>query len=281
MNLNKPNSEMVSKLDYSNFVSFINERNRCSGGIRTIQETTLQARLSKESKVLEIGSNTGFTSVNIALLVGCNVIGIDINPQSVKNAKDLARINGLRNRIKFEKQNATDLNFSDGYFDMVWASNVTSFIDDKEKSIMEYLRVLKINGTLAVVPIYYKETPPNSLVDKVSNAINSKLEIFYKEHWKNLFEHISRKYGFNTVLYYEKDFCYINVSDKIEQFIQEMIKKPHIKRMNKDIIKSIEDRARYFYELFNENLKYCGFSILLYQKRLELDEIELFITKEL
>ena len=68
MNFNMPTLDIINHLDYSNFVSLIDERNRCSGGIRTIQEATLQARLNKESKVLEIGSNTGFTSVNIGLL---------------------------------------------------------------------------------------------------------------------------------------------------------------------------------------------------------------------
>ena len=270
----------IESLDYSKFVSLINERNRCSGGIRTIQEATLQSRLTEKSKVLEIGSNTGFTSVNIGLLVNCNVVGIDINNCSIKNARDLAKKNGLENKVRFKQQDAIHLGFPDQHFDMVWASNVTSFIEDKEKSIREYLRVLKTNGTLCIVPIYYKKTPPIKLVDKVSQAINARLEVFYKDDWKSLFERTSRKFGFNTVLYYEKDFCYIDVSDKIEEFIQKTLESPNIKKMSKITIRAIENRARYFYNLFNENLKYCGFSILLYQKRLDHDESELFLTKD-
>ena len=39
-------------------------------------------------------------------------------------------------------------------------------------------------------------------------------------------------------------------------------------------------RAKYFYNLFNENLELCGYSIFLYQKRKEKDEKELFLTKK-
>lgn len=60
----KKNKEM----NYSEFVSLINERNRPSGGIKTIQEVIVNARLDEKKKILEIGSNTGFTTVNIGLL---------------------------------------------------------------------------------------------------------------------------------------------------------------------------------------------------------------------
>ena len=58
----------IEELNYSEFVGLINERNRPSGGIKTIQEVVVNARIDKGSKVLEIGSNTGFISVNISLL---------------------------------------------------------------------------------------------------------------------------------------------------------------------------------------------------------------------
>lgn len=47
----------------------------------------------------------------------------------------------------------------------------------------------------------------------------------------------------------------------------------------KDKTKVVE-KAKYFYMLFNENLAFAGYSILLYQKRKIRDEMELFLTQE-
>ncbi|MDI6738241.1 MAG: hypothetical protein QME12_07060 [Nanoarchaeota archaeon] len=44
--------------------------------------------------------------------------------------------------------------------------------------------------------------------------------------------------------------------------------------------KKIKKRIEYVMGLFNKNLKYAGFSILLYQKRKIREEVELFLTKE-
>ena len=57
----------IKEMNYSEFVGLINERNRPSGGIKTIQEVIINARLDEKKKILEIGSNTGFTTVNIGL----------------------------------------------------------------------------------------------------------------------------------------------------------------------------------------------------------------------
>lgn len=57
----------IKEMNYSEFVGLINERNRPSGGIKTIQEVIINVRLDEKKKILEIGSNTGFTIVNIGL----------------------------------------------------------------------------------------------------------------------------------------------------------------------------------------------------------------------
>ena len=80
----------IEELNYSEFVGLINERNRPSGGIKTIQEVVVNARIDKGSKVLEIGSNTGFTSVSISLLAGASVVGIDPHKPSIKLATEYA-----------------------------------------------------------------------------------------------------------------------------------------------------------------------------------------------
>ena len=135
--------EDIEKMNYSELVALVKERNRPSGGIRTILNIAVNSFLTKDKKMLEIGSNTGFTCVNMSLLTGCKSVGIDINEDSIEEAKEYAKLQNVEDKISFIKSNAESLPFEDESFDAVLCSNVTSFIKNKENAIKEYLRVLK------------------------------------------------------------------------------------------------------------------------------------------
>ena len=216
----------------------------------------------------------------MSLLTGCKCIGIDINKDSIKEAKRYAKANGVDKKVRFLIANARNLPFKDESFDYVWCSNVTSFIKNKERAISEYLRVLKPNGTLIVIPIYYIKTPPKNIVDKVSEAIGSEIKIWNKSFWLDLFEKLSYEKHLPLQLYYFKDFCYLDRKKYIKGYIEQMMKKEHIREFNLRTKTLIKKRLYHFMSLFNKNLKYAGYSILLYQKRFENEETELFLTGE-
>lgn len=272
--------EDIKKMNYSELVALVRERNRPSGGLRTIQNVAVNSFLTKDKKMLEIGSNTGFTCINMSLLTGCECVGIDINEGSIKEAGRYAKKQGIKNKVSFLKADAKNLPFEDGSFDVVWCSNVTSFIEDKENAIKEYLRVLKTNGVLAIVPIYYVKNPPEEIVSRVSEAIGTRIEIWDKSFWTGLFEQISKKYNSPIDLFYSKDFIYEDRKNFVEGYINTILDKPHLKELSRNIKNQIKEKYKNFIKLFNENLKYAGFSILLYQKRKIKDEMELFLTKE-
>ncbi|MBV9025050.1 MAG: class I SAM-dependent methyltransferase [Streptomycetaceae bacterium] len=264
----------ASEMDYSSFVGLVRERNRPSGGVRTVQEVAVQARVGPGSRVLEIGSNTGFTSVNLSLLTGSSVLGIDVNPASVAEAEAYARLHGLSDRVRFEVQDARGLSIEDASFDTVWLSNVVSFVPDKERMLGEVTRVLKVGGTVVAVPIYYRRRPPTEIVEQVSKAIGTPLEVMSKSDWRAFYETAS-----DLELYYESDFVYDLIDDQgIEEYCDHLMAKEHLSALDPGMQAQIRERMGYFMRLFNENLSYAGFSIMLLQKRVARDEIELFTS---
>jgi len=52
--------------------------------------------------------------------------------------------------------------------------------------------------------------------------------------------------------------------------------KRHLQELPKSERAILKEKYEYFIKLFNENLKYAQYSIMLFQKRLYRDEIELF-----
>ena len=72
-----------SDMSYVDFISFIKETNRCPGGKDTINWILKNSFANDKTRVLEIGSNTGFSSLEVARLLKCNVLGIDVVANAV------------------------------------------------------------------------------------------------------------------------------------------------------------------------------------------------------
>ncbi len=265
------------KKDYSKLVGMIGERNRPSGGIKTIHEAIIQCSINSNSKVLEIGSNTGFTSVQIARLTGASMVGIDVNSESITKAIKYAKEHNVDSSVKFIEASAVNLPFDDNTFDTVWASNVTSFIDDKNKAIQEYVRVLKPNGYLVFVPIYYVNEPPKDLVESVGEAIGTKLPVYKKKDWLNMVSSGSMHSDCILDLVYEQDYRYDDKTSDINEYIDYQISKIKgflDKELFDEVYKSYSDQIT----LFNKNLTYAGYSVFVFQKNLVAEDPELFTT---
>lgn len=268
----------ISQMDYSRFVGLVRERNRPSGGVRTVHEVGVHARIGPDSRVLEIGSNTGFTSVNLALLTGASVMGIDINPDSVAEARRYAAEQGVADRVEFRVDDGCGLALQDASFDAVWVSNVVSFVADKLSMLNEVKRVLAVGGTLIAVPIYYVDHPAQDLVDEVSTAIGTRVDVMTKSAWRSFFE--SSDLGGALELYYESDFVYeFRGEDDVAQYCEYLMSKEHLLSYDESTREELLGRMSYFMNLFNRNLSHAGFSILLFQKRAVQEEIELFVSR--
>lgn len=274
--MKKVKKEDLDKLSYTDFVSLICEENRPSGGKFTIREIAKNSFITKDSKVLEIGCTNGFSSLEINKLTNCTVIGIDINENSVDNAKKRIAENGLdSSRISFEVGNAEELQFSDNEFDLIICGNAMSFVSNKSKAIEELKRVLKPNGFISIVPIWYKDIPDKNIIDKVNDELGFQINCTFEQDWNNYNK-------WNLELYYKKDYSFVKrTKADIERYVDNMIdNKPHLDIYNEEEKKIIKNRWERTMEVFNDNLSLTNFSIILLRKNLVKEEEELFIINQ-
>lgn len=269
------NNYQIEKLNYSEYVGLVKETNRPSGGIKTVHKVCLNAFIKENDKVLEIGSNTGFTSINIARLTDADVTGIDLIEESINESKRKAELEKNLN-LKFKKGSVTNLPYEDETFDVLWLSNVLSFITDKEEAIKECFRVLKNNGFLVFIPIYYLSNPPRNILEQVEKAIDAKIDVKTKKDWINLIN----TFPYPNRVIYQEDFIYKDVDSEINSYLKKVFNKKELKNMEKSIKEKLFKKGEYFMKLFNENLKYAGYSIFIIQKLKFQEEEELFLTKE-
>lgn len=98
-------------------------------------------------RVLDIGSGLGGIDVLLAATHGAAaVIGIDVEPQLIRSARDLAARKGLAGRVTFQLVIPGKLPFEDASFDLVFSKDAMVHIADKPALYVEVLRVLKPGG---------------------------------------------------------------------------------------------------------------------------------------
>lgn len=96
-------------------------------------------------RILDIGCGAGFFSIILSEL-GHTVHGIDITPNMIEEAKQLAQF--LDSDSTFSVMDAENLSFDTNTFDIIVARNVTWNLPHPDMAYKEWLRVLKSGGMI-------------------------------------------------------------------------------------------------------------------------------------
>ena len=264
--------EDILEMSYNELIGLVRETNRTPGGLNTIKDVARKLCLNHNSKILDIGTSTGHTSLEFGRLLNCEVVGIDINEESIKTATERCSRFNLE-KVSFKLDDATNMTFNDNTFDVVFAGNVTSLVSNRENALKEYWRVLKPNGHLVAVPMYYLETPSEDLLQKVRDAIQVNIQAQYKDSWKEFF---LRE---NDEVFEEIDYKFIKCSDEeIDKFCDDILSRDHLKELPEDAMEALQVQYRNFMHLFNENNSHMGFTIFIIRQKEsgEFNDPELF-----
>ena len=104
-------------------------------------------KLSSESSVLEIGCGSGGYAVHLAKSVGCQVLGLDINAEGIRNANLLAEQAKVGARARFQEFDVSQpLPEKDNMFDAVYSNDVLCHVPHRAQVLANLFRVLKPGG---------------------------------------------------------------------------------------------------------------------------------------
>ncbi|MDX3772184.1 MULTISPECIES: class I SAM-dependent methyltransferase [unclassified Streptomyces] len=272
MNLGDLTAQQIRSMNYNELISVVRETNRPPGGVRTISNLAARAHLGKDSHVLEIGTSTGITAIELARLVGCRVTAIDINERSIAEARRRAESLGVAHLITFEVNDATATGYPDDNFDMVFCGNVTSLIPDRAQALAEYSRVVKPGGFIAAIPMYYVKQPSEQLLADVTAAIQVTVEPLEESHWLDFF------LGDGRVPFTQEQYTFDWISDEVvDSFVRDILARPHLDELSAEAREALVEQYAVYMRLFRDNLSEMGYTELLVRCEVdELGEPELF-----
>ena len=90
----------IQKMSYFELIGAVRETNRPPGGVTSVANIAKGAYLNENSHVLEIGTSTGFTAIELAKLVKCHVTAVDVNEESLQEAQRRAEAEGVAEKIR-------------------------------------------------------------------------------------------------------------------------------------------------------------------------------------
>ncbi|MAU30350.1 MAG: bifunctional demethylmenaquinone methyltransferase/2-methoxy-6-polyprenyl-1,4-benzoquinol methylase UbiE [Flavobacteriaceae bacterium] len=109
------------------------------------------AKKIKPKNVLDIATGTADIAINLGSISDCKVVGVDISEQMLSIGREKISKNKLDEMVSLERGDAENLNFKDGYFDLVTIGFGVRNFQDLEKGLRESFRVLNKEGTLIIL----------------------------------------------------------------------------------------------------------------------------------
>ena len=124
--------------------------------------------LAAGERVVDVGSGGGIDSLIAAQMIGPTgkVLGIDMTPEMLENARAAAAESGIDN-VEFREAYIEELPVPDGWADVVISNGVLNLTPDKQKALGEMFRVLRSGGRLQIADILVDREVPEGAKRKI------------------------------------------------------------------------------------------------------------------
>jgi SAM-dependent methyltransferase len=266
--MNQVTAEQVRAMPYVEFMAFLNEVNRPPGGKTGLRMAIQNSFLDRQSKVLDVGCNTGYCTFEIAHLLKCQVVGVDISSEMIEAANQYREKDPLGDLTSFQVADGMRLPFDDDTFDMTFSGGSTAFIDDKQKAIAEYTRVTKSWGFVTDIHFFYHAKPPQELLDELNELLGINIQPWGYEYWDDLY----RECGLENYYRHTQEVALVS-DEEVERYARALAKEREVVADVEDVV---VERLQESMLLFNRNHAYLSWGLFTNRKRPYPEQVALF-----
>ncbi len=133
------------------------------GGLALTEHLATLAGITSDTEVLDVAAGTGSTALFLASRFGCRVEGLEYGRDLVDQANDAAAAAGLNHKVNFQQGDAESLPFDDDSFDLIVCECAYCTFPDKRAAAVEFARVLRPGGRLALSDLTRSGPLPSEL----------------------------------------------------------------------------------------------------------------------
>jgi ubiquinone/menaquinone biosynthesis C-methylase UbiE len=242
--------------EYVKLISRLNQGNPTTGGLGNLRTAINSLPLSKMNKVLEIGCNTGSSTIALGeMLINSDITGIDIDADMIAMAEQnisQAVKDGINKKaqVNVEIADAKKLPYPNNTFDLVVSSGTLSFVDNRELAIQDIYRVLKPGGFLLTLDYFSKKSQPIELAKRVSSIIGVDVTKTTLKSWINL--HSTQPFNIEGIETKKSFMHSMSIDVKMNNLKTVLKQQGH--SCNEEDLETFESHL----EIFKENEKYVG-----------------------
>ena len=129
-------------------------------------------KISKKTKILDIGSGYGGAARYLAATYGCTVQCLNLSETENQRNIELIKSSELEGLVSVTTGNFEQLPFESESYDLVWSQDALLHSNRKEKVFREVARVLNQGGRFLFTDPMQSNDCPEGVLDKVLARIN-------------------------------------------------------------------------------------------------------------
>lgn len=137
----------------SGFATMLLGRNLHPGGEALTLRLAELAGIQPGMRVLDVACGRGASALLLARELNCQVIGVDLSPESVADAASAAETERLSERTRFLVGDAEELRFVPGSFDAVICECALCTFPDKAAALEGMYRVLRPGAAIGIADL--------------------------------------------------------------------------------------------------------------------------------
>lgn len=164
------------------------------GGLKLTKQLAQQLIIGRDSRVLDIASGRGTSSLYLAEQFGCEVVALDLSEKNLVYTRILAKEQNLSSQITSTTANAEELPFENNKFDAIICECAVCTFENPQQAVNEMFRVLKPNARVGISDVVRNKELPvdlDELLSKIfciSGALSNQqyIEIFKKSNFSKI-----------------------------------------------------------------------------------------------
>lgn len=133
------------------------------GGLALTEQLGRALDLKPGMRVLDVAAGQGTSAIHLVQTFGCELIGVDLGPESVRKANEAAERADVAQLARFIVGDAERLPVDDASFDVVICECAFCTFPDKLAAAREFARTLKTGGQVAISDLTRNSETPADL----------------------------------------------------------------------------------------------------------------------